>query len=50
MKDYHKKFYRPENVTLIIAGQVEPEDVFKALQPVEDKVVSKVININHQNQ
>ncbi|KAJ1519883.1 hypothetical protein ONE63_004123 [Megalurothrips usitatus] len=41
VRDYHKKYYRPENLTLIIAGQVKPEDVFAALAPIESKIVSK---------
>lgn len=41
VRDYHKKYYRPENLTLIIAGQVKPEDVFTALAPIESKIVSK---------
>ncbi|XP_069695441.1 uncharacterized protein C05D11.1-like [Periplaneta americana] len=41
VRDYHKKFYRPENLTLIIAGQVKPDDVFNALSTVEDKIVTK---------
>lgn len=42
VRNYHKKYYRPENLTLIIAGQVKPEDVFAALAPIESKIVSKV--------
>ncbi|KAK3910629.1 hypothetical protein KUF71_020443 [Frankliniella fusca] len=41
VRNYHKKYYRPENLTLIIAGQVKPEDVFAALAPIESKIVSK---------
>nr|CAD7430731.1 unnamed protein product [Timema monikensis] len=41
VREYHKKFYRPENLTLIITGQVKPEEVFRALQTVEDKIVLK---------
>ncbi|XP_063241639.1 uncharacterized protein C05D11.1-like [Bacillus rossius redtenbacheri] len=41
VRNYHREFYRPENLTLIIAGQVKPDQVFQALQPVEDKIVSK---------
>lgn len=39
--DYHKEFYRPENTCLIITGQVNPEDVFTTLKPLEDKIVKK---------
>nr|KAG5705771.1 hypothetical protein BaRGS_027430 [Batillaria attramentaria] len=36
--DYHKQFYRPENLCLIITGAIKAEDVFRALQPVEEKL------------
>lgn len=42
VKKYHKEFYRPENLTIIIAGQVNHDKVFKALQPVEQMILSKV--------
>ncbi|KAL0273768.1 UNVERIFIED_CONTAM: hypothetical protein PYX00_006371 [Menopon gallinae] len=41
VKNFHKEFYRPDNLTLIITGQVNDTDVFKALKPVEDKILSK---------
>ncbi|XP_055378206.1 uncharacterized protein C05D11.1-like [Condylostylus longicornis] len=41
IKKYHAKFYRPENLTLIIAGKVKPEKVFEALEPVEQKIIGK---------
>ena len=40
--DYHAEFYRPENLCVIITGQVKPEEVFEALQPIEEKIMSKV--------
>ena len=40
--DYHRTFYRPENLCVIITGQINPDDVFKALQPMEEKIASKV--------
>jgi len=45
VKNYHKDFYRPDNLCLIITGKVEAEDVFKAIKPFEEKVKSKVYNI-----
>ncbi|KAK7094598.1 uncharacterized protein C05D11.1-like [Littorina saxatilis] len=39
--NYHRHFYRPENLCLIITGNIQPEDVFKALRPVEDKIKQK---------
>ncbi|XP_014204980.1 uncharacterized protein C05D11.1 [Copidosoma floridanum] len=40
-RKYHKDFYRPENLCVIITGQVKHADVFKALQSVEDKIIVK---------
>lgn len=45
VRNYHKEFYRPENLKIIITGQVKPEDVFKALAPLEDKILTKVNKI-----
>ncbi|XP_067002472.2 uncharacterized protein C05D11.1 [Anabrus simplex] len=41
VRKFHGDFYRPENLTLIITGQVKAEDVFEALLPMEEKIVSK---------
>ncbi|XP_043275299.1 uncharacterized protein C05D11.1-like [Venturia canescens] len=41
VRNYHKEFYRPENLTIIITGQVKHTDVFKALRPLEENIVSK---------
>lgn len=45
VRDYHAKFYRPENLTLIITGQIGVDDVAKALKSVEDRILSKVHSI-----
>ena len=42
MRQYHQEFYRPENLTIVITGQVKHADVFKALQIIEKKIISKV--------
>lgn len=41
VQDYHKAFYRPDNLCLIINGKIRPEQVFPVLAPFEDKIVSK---------
>ncbi|KAK3859607.1 hypothetical protein Pcinc_034292 [Petrolisthes cinctipes] len=41
IRQYHQEFYRPENLHIIVTGQVEAEDVFAALEPVEQKILSK---------
>ncbi|XP_064616831.1 uncharacterized protein C05D11.1-like [Liolophura sinensis] len=38
---YHHEFYRPENLCVIITGKVDPQEVFDALKPVEDKITAK---------
>lgn len=41
VRDYHAKFYRPENLTCIIAGQIDIEEVSRALIPLGEKILSK---------
>lgn len=44
VRNYHKEYYRPENLKVIITGQVKPADVFRSLEKLENKIESKVIN------
>merc|ERR1719300_701974 len=41
VRDYHQKYYRPDNMYLIVTGNIEKEDLFAALEPVEAKIMSK---------
>ncbi|GBP23093.1 Uncharacterized protein C05D11.1 [Eumeta japonica] len=41
VRDFHKKFYRAENLTIILTGQVDVIEVFKALAVVEDDIMSQ---------
>lgn len=41
VRAYHKQFYRPDNLTVIITGQVKPEELFKVLQTFEELIASK---------
>ena len=41
VRDYHKKYYQPKNLQLLITGTIDTLDVFKALDPVEKKLVAK---------
>ncbi|XP_038073979.1 uncharacterized protein C05D11.1-like isoform X2 [Patiria miniata] len=41
VRQYHKDFYRPDNLCLIITGQVTPEEVFQALEPFEERIIAK---------
>ena len=42
VRAYHKSFYRPDNLALIVVGQVEADQLFEALNPLEEKIISKV--------
>ena len=39
--DYHRQFYRPENLGLVITGQVGEEEVMAALDTVEERILAK---------
>ncbi|KAF6215152.1 hypothetical protein GE061_009903 [Apolygus lucorum] len=41
VRAYHKQFYRPENLYVIVVGSINPEEVLKALGPVEESIISK---------
>lgn len=41
VRNYHKEFYRPENLKIVITGRVEPQLVFKSLKKLEEKIISK---------
>ena len=42
VKNYHKKYYRPDNMFITITGNVEPEMLFAALDPVERKILERL--------
>ena len=39
VRDYHRNFYRAENLVLIITGKIEASDVFHVLKPVEEGII-----------
>nr|XP_042906689.1 uncharacterized protein C05D11.1 isoform X2 [Parasteatoda tepidariorum] len=39
VRQYHKDFYRPENLSVIIVGQIDADKVFQALEPVEERIM-----------
>ena len=41
IRRYHEKFYRPENMLVIVGGRVEKEALFEAIQPVEAEEEAK---------
>lgn len=41
VRNFHKQFYHAKNMCVVITGPVEAQDIFKAIKPIEDKIVSK---------
>ena len=41
IKEYHEKYYRPENFQLTITGQISPHELFESLDVIETKIVQK---------
>ncbi len=41
MVDYHKQFYRPDNLCITIFGNVTIDDVMKSIRKIEKKILSK---------
>ncbi|EGC38852.1 hypothetical protein DICPUDRAFT_148428 [Dictyostelium purpureum] len=41
IRDFHKSYYRPDNVSLVIAGDVNIDDIFKSIEPIVQKSISK---------
>ena len=39
--NYHQQFYRPENLCIIITGQIDPKKVFETVKSFEDKILTK---------
>lgn len=40
-RDYHEQFYHSKNLCIIVVGPVKPEEIFEAIEPVENKIVAK---------
>ncbi|CEI87571.1 hypothetical protein RMCBS344292_01981 [Rhizopus microsporus] len=41
IRQYHKSYYRPDNLCLIITGKVDKDELLKALEPVEESIIKK---------
>ncbi|CAL4144089.1 unnamed protein product, partial [Meganyctiphanes norvegica] len=41
IREFHRKFYRPENLHLIICGQIKAHNIFETLESIESKIISK---------
>ena len=41
VKNFHKHFYRPENIMLTITGAVDIDHLFEALKETEEKILKQ---------
>ncbi|CAI2171216.1 5030_t:CDS:10 [Funneliformis geosporum] len=41
IRQYHKDYYRPENLCLIITGNISHSELFKALDPIDKRISEK---------
>ncbi|KAF9586373.1 hypothetical protein BGW38_006117 [Lunasporangiospora selenospora] len=41
IRQYHRDYYRPDNLCLIVSGQVDHGKLLDALAPVEERILSK---------
>ncbi|GAM23595.1 hypothetical protein SAMD00019534_067700, partial [Acytostelium subglobosum LB1] len=41
IRQYHKDYYRPDNMGILVVGQVETEQIFATLDAFEQKIMSK---------
>ncbi|EGG21067.1 hypothetical protein DFA_00940 [Cavenderia fasciculata] len=41
VRQFHKTFYRPDNVAILIVGAVNSQDVFKSIEKMEAKILSR---------
>ena len=39
IRDYHKRFYKAENIVLIISGKIDQHQIFKRLASIERKIL-----------
>ena len=40
-RNYHKKFYNSKNLCIVVTGPCKAEDIFKAIRPIEEKIVTR---------
>ncbi|RUP48608.1 Metalloenzyme, LuxS/M16 peptidase-like protein [Jimgerdemannia flammicorona] len=41
IRDYHRSYYRPDNLCLVITGKIDHARLLRALVPVEERIIRK---------
>merc|ERR1711892_436144 len=49
VRDYHKKYYRPENLVLTITGRINEQELFETLKKTEEKVLKKRVSLDSES-
>ena len=49
VRDYHKKYYRPENLVLTITGRIDEQELFETLRKTEEKVLKKRASLDSES-
>ena len=42
IRDYHDKFYRPDNMVVFVTGMMDKKNLFGSFQPLEQEEQSKM--------
>ena len=42
VRQFHEKMYRPDNMAIVCAGQIEAEAIIEVLEKFEQKILAKV--------
>jgi len=45
VRDYHRQYYHSKNLCIVVTGPCSAEDIFKAIKPIEDKIVQKQLHL-----
>jgi len=48
VRNYHRKYYRPDNMRVIVTGKVNEDEVLSALSEIETKIIQK--NIEYESE
>ena len=40
--EFHNKYYKPGNMAIVIAGEIEADEIIEVLEKFEEKILTKV--------
>mmetsp|Transcript_7633 Transcript_7633/g.28614 ORF Transcript_7633/g.28614 Transcript_7633/m.28614 type:complete len:1066 (-) Transcript_7633:1378-4575(-) len=45
VRNFHRKYYRPDNICVVMTGELTPEEAFESMKVVEDKLIEKGMTV-----